>query len=63
VQVRRRAVMRKLVVNSWGELEPFCISHHLDELLLGKQLLGKQLGATLVHYVVCRCSNVLPSIG
>jgi hypothetical protein len=51
-------MMRGPTVNS---LQHDCIGHHLDELPLGKQLLGKQLGATLVHYVVRRCNQQLGS--
>jgi hypothetical protein len=55
--------IREGTINNCGNLEQLCISHHVDELPLGKRLLGKQLGATPVDYVVCRCGDGLPPIG
>jgi hypothetical protein len=53
-RLKEEPATRGMRVNSCGQVQFFSIGHHLDELLLGKQLLGKQLGATLVYYVVCR---------
>ena len=53
-KLSKEPVTRGLRVYSCGQVQSFSIGHHLDEVLLGKQLLGKQLGATLVYYVVCR---------
>jgi hypothetical protein len=54
--------MRGQTVNTFQKLQHDCIGHQLDELLLGKHFLGKQLRATLVHYVVRRCNPQLAPI-
>jgi hypothetical protein len=55
--------IREGTINNCRNLEQLCISHLVDELPLGKSLLGKQLRATPVDYVVCRCGTGLPPIG